>query len=353
MIYKDGHTAFRNITGKSFKRPVANFREKVLYMPLKTERLKMDKVEPKMKEGLWLCIRHRSDEAIIGTADGVVKARTMRRQPKDQRWDQALINNLRGTPRRPIPRVESDHIRTDEQSNIEPDVGEDEVITAMPREEETPRRMYITKATVEKYGKTPGCPGCVAMEIGKYGGRRRLEEDQRRVARRTDMVLNKAIEKELHKNPGIRKEVEECTDQRQKGSSSSSSSSALTPPQTTMPTEDVEMSVRHDKRKNDDKSDEPSDKKHRADMMNLETTVDVAEVFSPPRITAVAQRIGLRSSCNLDLTTHDTDGKPWDFDSKEMRNRAILKIVAEKPYVLITSTMFADFSVMMNATGRN
>ena len=110
MIYKDGHTAFRNITGKSSKRPVANFGEKVLYMPLKTERLKMDKVEPKMKEGLWLGIRHRSDEAIIGTTGGVVKARTIRRLPKDQRWDQALINNLRGTPRRPIPGVESDHI---------------------------------------------------------------------------------------------------------------------------------------------------------------------------------------------------------------------------------------------------
>ena len=112
------------------------------------------------------------------------------------------------------------------------------------------------------------------------------------------------------------------------------------------------MGVRHEKRKNDDKSDEPSDKKHRADMMNMETTVDIAEVFSPPRITAVAQRIGLRSGCNLDLTTHDTDGKPWDFDSKEMRNRAILKVVAEKPYVLITSPMCVVFSIMMNADGK-
>ena len=47
MICKDGHTTFRSITGKSSKRPVANFGEKVLYMPLKTERLKKDKVEPK------------------------------------------------------------------------------------------------------------------------------------------------------------------------------------------------------------------------------------------------------------------------------------------------------------------
>ena len=165
------------------------------------------------------------------------------------------------------------------------------------------------------------------------------------------MVFKKAIGEELQKNPGIRKEVEEYTDQieqihkRQKGLSSSSSST-MTPPQTTTPTGDLEMGVRHEKRRNDDKSDEPSDKKHRADMMNMETTVDIAEVFSPPRITAVAQRIILRSACNLDLTTHDTDGKPWDFDSKEMRNRAILKVVAEKPYVLITSPMCTDFSII-------
>ena len=56
------------------------------------------------------------------------------------------------------------------------------------------------------------------------------------------------------KNPGIRKEVEEYTDlieqihKRQKGSPSSSSST-MTPPQTTMPTGDVEMGVRHEKRK--------------------------------------------------------------------------------------------------------
>ena len=82
MIYKDGHTAYRNITGKSSKRPVANFGEKVLYMPRKTERLNMDKIEPNMKKGLWLGIRHRSDEASIGTPGGVVKAHTIRHLPK-------------------------------------------------------------------------------------------------------------------------------------------------------------------------------------------------------------------------------------------------------------------------------
>ena len=115
---------------------------------------------------------------LFGTPGGVVKARTIRRLPKDKRWDQALINSFRGTPRRPIPGVESDHISTDEQTNFEPGAGEDEAIVANPkkeqakvnvaREEEAPRRMYITKAVVGKYGKTIGCPGCVAVETGKY-----------------------------------------------------------------------------------------------------------------------------------------------------------------------------------------
>lgn len=397
MVYKDGHTAYRNITGKSSKRPVANFGEKVLYMPLKTERLKMDKVDAKMKEGLWLGIKHRSDEAIIGTPGGVVKARTIRRLPKDKRWDQALINSFRGTPRRPIPGVESDHIPTDEQTNFEPGAGEDEAIVANPkkeqakmnvaREEEAPRRMYITKAVIGKYGKTIGCPGCVAVETGKYavhtrechdrlreemskseGGRRKLEEEQRRVARRFDIGFEKAIEKELQKNPGIRKEVEEYNEtieqinKRQRGGATSSSSAATsaaaataaasstaTSPPNTLPTGDVDMQDSGDKRGVENSGEEPVDKKHKTDMMNVEGNVDLSEVYSPPRITTVARRLGLRPGCSLDLTTTDENGKPWDFDSLEMRNKAIHKIAAEKPFVLITSPMCTDFSIMMNA----
>ena len=86
------------------------------------------------------------------------------------------------------------------------------------------------------------CHERLRSEMRKSGeGRRRQEEDQRRVVRRTDIV-SKAIQK----NPGIRKEVAEDNDKieqihkRQKGSSSSSSTT-LTPPQTTTLTGDVEM----------------------------------------------------------------------------------------------------------------
>ena len=54
VVHKNGMTSHQRTTGKKSTRPVATFGEKVLYMPLKTKRLKTGKDEPKLKEGLWL-----------------------------------------------------------------------------------------------------------------------------------------------------------------------------------------------------------------------------------------------------------------------------------------------------------
>ena len=42
----------------------------------------------------------------------------------------------------------------------------------------------------------------------------------------------------------------------------------------------------------------------------------VSEIYSPPRVSAIA----------LDLTTHDDDGRHWDFDEAEMRARVWEKV---------------------------
>ena len=44
--------------------------------------------------------------------------------------------------------------------------------------------------------------------------------------------------------------------------------------------------------------------------------VDVSEVYSPPRIVAMALKFGLRAGFSLDITTDDDTGMPWDFDAK-------------------------------------
>ena len=80
------------------------------------------------------------------------------------------------------------------------------------------------------------------------------------------------------------------------------------------------------------------DKKLNAIMVEMMLNqMDVAEVYSPPRVAAMARRMGLRQGWSLDLTTYDRDGREWDFNSLEMRNRAIRKVLRDKPLILIGS----------------
>ena len=59
--------------------------------------------EAKVMDGLWLGLRGKSDEDLIGIPDGVVRARTARRLPEGQRWSGEYLRSIRGTPRAPIP----------------------------------------------------------------------------------------------------------------------------------------------------------------------------------------------------------------------------------------------------------
>ena len=51
----------------------------------------------------------------------------------------------------------------------------------------------------------------------------------------------------------------------------------------------------------------------------------VSEIYSPPRVSAVAKlcpSFGILPGFALDLTTHDGDGRHWDFNEDDMRERA-------------------------------
>ena len=76
--------------------------------------------------------------------------------------------------------------------------------------------------------------------------------------------------------------------------------------------------------------------------------IDVAEIYSPPRVAIRAKEMGLRAGWGLDLTTKDKDGKYWDFSKIEMRQRAIAKIKKDKPLLIVGSPMCTDWSPMMN-----
>ena len=74
--------------------------------------------------------------------------------------------------------------------------------------------------------------------------------------------------------------------------------------------------------------------------------MQASEVYSPPRVVEMANRMGLRGGWSLDLTTHDEKGQPWDFNSSTMRNKAVRNLRIDKPLVLIGSLMCTEYSAI-------
>ena len=73
----------------------------------------------------------------------------------------------------------------------------------------------------------------------------------------------------------------------------------------------------------------------------------MAEIYSPPRVTSLADQFGLNPDFALDLTVMDPyDGKPWNFDDEDKRLRALQMVVREKPQLLIGSPMCKAFSIL-------
>ena len=83
--------------------------------------------------------------------------------------------------------------------------------------------------------------------------------------------------------------------------------------------------------------------------MNHASGMDVAEVYSPPRITETAAEMNLKEGWAMDLTTVDNeDGLPWDFSQEAKRIRAKEKLEQDKPFMLVASPMCGPFSSLQN-----
>ena len=74
--------------------------------------------------------------------------------------------------------------------------------------------------------------------------------------------------------------------------------------------------------------------------------VDVAEVYSPPRMTDMAQKLSMRPGSVIDLRATDEDGRPYDLSRPEVRARVIKKIREEKPWLVVLSAPCTEFSTL-------
>ena len=129
-VKENGLTPYRMLRGKDYNGVVVEFGECVLY--------KIPGLQPKLatrwEKGLWLGKRNSTDEHIIGTEEGTAMARTVQRRPEEHRWSRDVFKKLVATASHPRAALDG-------------------------REPES-RQGYITRAILDRHGRTAGCGAC-------------------------------------------------------------------------------------------------------------------------------------------------------------------------------------------------
>ena len=149
-----------------------------MYMTSKNTSKSALKVDAKFHDGVWLGLGMKSDESITGVPNGVIKAKTVRRFPEDQRRCAEEVLSTKGIPSNPVLGVVRDRIPTEVNGSWHAKRGEEEQAPAQGRgrcdtrptvaaPDPTVRRKYIARSHVRECGATEGCPGCKRIEAGR------------------------------------------------------------------------------------------------------------------------------------------------------------------------------------------
>ena len=102
-VGKDGRTSYERRRDRACRVPMATYGEKVWYKQIREEKERRDKIESEWHEGPWLGQSRSTNETIVETAEGAVRACATRRQDADERCTGDLIKKIQGTPARPDP----------------------------------------------------------------------------------------------------------------------------------------------------------------------------------------------------------------------------------------------------------
>ena len=379
LVGKDGLTAYERRRGRKCRVPVVAFGEKVWYKELRTGKARKNKFDSEWQEGIWVGHHRESNEAIIGTTGGFVRAYAIKRRSENERWDSEMIKNLKGTPQQPDPSKPGLNVPI--KINFDPPV-EGEFLASDDGPDESQvrriRRMRITQDMLNKYGYTEGCDGCRYKRAGFREHREHNPECRARIDKamhedevdkdkwekneeRINWRMAEQMEKTLEQRQTVRSDENKqdleadvegemgdkkaIQEQSQQGTASSGSSSSQ-----------ARGALQGRKRKTEDEDDNMelaagkirrSGAQEHADHAeildeDMETpmiqslrriSVDIAEMYSPPRVTAEAKKFGMQVGEAMDFATG------WDFSRKEDREKAMEYINKFQPKLVVGSPM--------------
>ena len=176
LVGKDGKTAYERLKDKASKMLGIGFAETVMFrrVPLHG---KLTKPESLLEKGILAGYQAQSGEYMVICDSGVYKTRTFRRIPKEERWDRAAVEEVRFTPWMIKERSAKDELNGSQEqehkASVVIEINKDiEVELKLPSRHVVPtppRRVYITKAVVEKFGGTDGCLGCTTALLEGTG----------------------------------------------------------------------------------------------------------------------------------------------------------------------------------------
>ena len=97
VVGPDGKTAYERNVGRRAVLPLAQFGERVWWMPLNPSNRRLGLLDSRFEQGRYLGPMDGSNTVLIGTASGVVKARTIKRLPPGERWTGSLLDEALGS----------------------------------------------------------------------------------------------------------------------------------------------------------------------------------------------------------------------------------------------------------------
>jgi hypothetical protein len=98
---KDGLTPYERRRGKACRTPSFKFGEYVWFRQLGKDSNKG--LDTAWQQGIWLGHARTSNEHLIGTTEGVLRAHSVKRHDPQHQWHAATVRDLKGTPQQPDP----------------------------------------------------------------------------------------------------------------------------------------------------------------------------------------------------------------------------------------------------------
>ena len=97
VVGRDDKTAYERNVGRRAVPPLAQFSERVWWMPSQPSNRRLGPLDSRFEQERYLGPMAGSSTALVGTASGVAKARTVRRLPPGERWTGSLLDEARGS----------------------------------------------------------------------------------------------------------------------------------------------------------------------------------------------------------------------------------------------------------------